>query len=225
MQIWSRRVLVLFLVLPVFFSVTFPCSTASTRNAPSVGNLMDEFAADLSSLSIEPINGAFLLVLPFDAFVRNHVPKAVLSNFVEEFDVTRFTLLALLLSAIVHPVDPYVSFTVLESYTVTLALTVLLKFVFGRARPYLENGPFHFRAFSFDSQYHSFPSGHASLSWSIFTPVAERFGVFWFSIPMLLSLQRITSDNHWLSDVVAGATLGWWIGSSFHRTSRLKGNP
>lgn len=68
----------------------------------------------------------------------------------------------------------------------------------------------------------SFPSGHAS---SAFTTAASlqnaygnEIGVFSFAFAGAISASRIQQEAHWLSDVVAGATLGiFWA----HAASKL----
>lgn len=95
----------------------------------------------------------------------------------------------------------------------SIAVVRCMKIVFGRARP--EHGA-EFTFFSFDSQYNSFPSGHA----------VDAFvsGLFLFHIlrnskysklsflPLvyasLIALLRVTDGAHHPSDIVAGIAIG-----------------
>jgi hypothetical protein len=67
----------------------------------------------------------------------------------------------------------------------------------------------------------AFPSGHTSRAFAIATVLAERYGKIaaWIAYPLatLVGLQRIQSDVHWASDVLAGAALGWGVGKAVVR--------
>jgi membrane-associated phospholipid phosphatase len=123
--------------------------------------------------------------------------------------------MALLIAAVIYPFDSYTAFTVLESFSVTAAITGAIKYLIGRARPYQNVGPYHLTFLSTNYDFQSFPSGHSALVWSIFTPVAERFGDYWYIVPAVFSAQRLWADQHWLSDVVYGGLIGWSVGSTF----------
>ena len=91
--------------------------------------------------------------------------------------------------------------------------TSALKQCFGRARP--EQSPdeaWNLRPFS---GHESFPSGHAALAFataSAITVEASAKWVPWVAFPLaaLVGWSRVHDDEHWTSDVVAGAALGAW---------------
>ncbi|WP_448376085.1 phosphatase PAP2 family protein [Fervidobacterium sp.] len=184
-------------------------------------NFIDEFKFDLinlpSSFSQEYsflFAGSFFLDEPVNSFFPS-------SDFLEKFNdlnLLHFSLLAVGVAAVISPFDTYTAYTVLESFVVTAAITGVIKFFVGRGRPYAEKNAFVFKPFSIEESYQSFPSGHSSLSWAIFTPVARRFGDFWYAIPSIFSLQRLWSNNHWLSDVLYGGFLGFSVGNSFYNS-------
>lgn len=72
----------------------------------------------------------------------------------------------------------------------------------------------------------SFPSGHASNAFSIATIAQHhygwRVGVPAYALASAIGLSRIESDRHHLSDVVAGATIGFLVGRT---VTRLDGQP
>lgn len=94
----------------------------------------------------------------------------------------------------------------LEALAATGLATLLLKASVDRTRPD-------------DSDRNSFPSGHASTTFATATVLAElygwRAGVPAYALATLTGASRMSTDRHWLSDVVAGAALGIWLGRAF----------
>lgn len=93
------------------------------------------------------------------------------------------------------------------------------KEVVGRSRPYMNEGSSSFHPFSGKK---SFPSGHVITAFTLagvvdahhVSPVIRglvRAGA------VGVALERLTSDKHWFSDVLAGALLGEAIGRSVVR--------
>ena len=98
---------------------------------------------------------------------------------------------------------------------------MLLKIVFGRARP-ISGWPATTSGFgssAYSAKFASFPSGHTTTSMAaalVFSALLPR-GKYWFLlIASLIGLSRIVLDVHYLSDVIAGALLGaavaFWVG-------------
>jgi len=104
-----------------------------------------------------------------------------------------------------------------ESYLFTAGFAMAFKLLFGRARPYVGDGPrkWHFVGIhSRDTR--SFPSGHASSAFSMATALSKRHSEWWVQVPAYtlatgFSAQRIDSGAHWTSDVLVGAVLGYAI--------------
>ncbi len=99
-----------------------------------------------------------------------------------------------------------------ESLAAASALTAVMKFAVGRARPYTGEGPYAFRTFSTKSAHNSFPSGHAAAAFAVATTIAlETRGVavdlVAYSVATLVGLSRIHDDKHWASSVIAGGAL------------------
>ncbi len=88
-----------------------------------------------------------------------------------------------------------------------------LKLAVGRVRPADSAGETdHFQPFS---SHHSFPSGHATLAFASAAALDDETTagwVPWVAYPLagLVGWSRVQDDQHWASDVVAGAALGFW---------------
>ena len=85
-------------------------------------------------------------------------------------------------------------------------------------------GPFE----SFKST--SFPSGHSMRSFALATTVAGFYpdkkwvGVVSYSLATMTSLGRVVSKEHWASDVIVGAALGYFIGRGVVKFNEKIGN-
>ena len=85
-------------------------------------------------------------------------------------------------------------------------------------------GPF----MSFEST--SFPSGHAMRAFSLATTVAGFYpdkkwvGIVSYSLATMTSVGRVISKEHWTSDVVVGAALGYFIGRGVVKFNEKIGN-
>ena len=98
------------------------------------------------------------------------------------------------------------------------AVSFILKLAIGRSRPYLEEGKSSFHPFAsiLDQDNKSIPSGHSTvafilstvLSRNIDSPVLKVLAY----IPALLTLvSRVYQDQHWASDALTGAALGYFV--------------
>ena len=89
-------------------------------------------------------------------------------------------------------------------------VTVLvLKSIIGKRRP---PGPIEYNPFTLDGNYHSFPSGHTSTSFALATTIATHYPEYRrhaYSVASLVGISRLFVDAHWLTDVIAGAGLGY----------------
>ena len=94
-----------------------------------------------------------------------------------------------------------------------------LRVLFGRERPYSGKGAWEFTGISFDNEVQSFPSGHTTVAFAFSTVLAEYFDTAWsriifYGMATLTGFSRIYNNQHWFSDVFAGALLG--LTSGFH---------
>jgi membrane-associated phospholipid phosphatase len=105
-----------------------------------------------------------------------------------------------------------------ESLLDSLIVVGVLKEVFRRNRPD-ETNPGDFWGGGT-----SFPSGHAIQIWSIASLLDHEFkhkkivGITAYSLAGIVSASRIAAQKHFASDVVAGGTMGWFIGRYVYDT-------
>jgi membrane-associated phospholipid phosphatase len=102
------------------------------------------------------------------------------------------------------------TYDMLDSAVVAFAYTSVLKEVVGRERP---NGQDH----------KSFPSGHTANAFAL-AAVAQhhygwKIGVPAYAVAGLMGASRVNQDKHWVSDVFAGATLGYLAGRTVVRVN------
>jgi membrane-associated phospholipid phosphatase len=101
-------------------------------------------------------------------------------------------------SAAGSPAQAAVGRDLVRAHLSVWSWTYAMKFAVDRTRP---NG-----------DPHSFPSGHASTSFTVATVLQEHFGwkvgVPAFAAAAYTGVTRVADNQHWASDVVFGAALG-----------------
>jgi membrane-associated phospholipid phosphatase len=98
-------------------------------------------------------------------------------------------------------------------------ITYLLKTAIGRARPYTNEGAksFHpFGALFYKSDFQSLPGGHTTAGMVLSTVLSRNAKSVWLKrlayVPVVLTfISRTYQDQHWVSDDVLGATLGYFV--------------
>ncbi len=106
-------------------------------------------------------------------------------------------------------------------------VTAVTKDVAGRARPYTGKGSFFFRPLAFKEKNRSFFSGHTSTTFAVSTVLAHAtehpaWKTLFYSAATLVGLARMYNDQHWFSDTVAGALVGYGVGRFVSRYSGTK---
>lgn len=102
-------------------------------------------------------------------------------------------------------------------------LVEAIKIGAGRSRPDTDRGPWHYNAFGgINNSTKSLPSGHAFVSWAIFTPFAQEYSKWLYAIPVSVSIARMYRNRHWFSDVVLGSGIGYFAGLYFQKRKNQK---
>ncbi len=107
-----------------------------------------------------------------------------------------------------------------------------LKFVFGRARPYvwLAGDDSGFGFFRYGAKFASFPSGHTTTSFAAalaLSAIFPRGRPIFLTAALLIAISRMVLESHYLSDVIAGALLGgtvaFWVLGALRRRGWVPG--
>src|SRR6516164_4025413 len=90
-----------------------------------------------------------------------------------------------------------------------------MKLIFNSERPYMGNGEGKFFAGNFSSG--SFPSGHATFTWTLASVVAHEYPkwpvqLLMYGAATTVATTRVTGGQHFPSDVFVGSTLGFLVG-------------
>lgn len=106
--------------------------------------------------------------------------------------------------------------------SVTGLATAGLKTASGRSRPFTGDGSMAWRGLGGSGNAQSsFPSGHTSMAFTMASVAAEELNTWGdvavYGLATGVGLARIHQDQHWASDVLAGAALGWAVGKGVSR--------
>jgi len=141
------------------------------------------------------------------------------------------------------------TFLATQAYLTAGAIETALKYITGRQRPsYYDavtmtnsptwHGPFYefsksqHGARPLNGSYTSFPSGHTTVAFAAATVFAMEYKnsrfvpIIAYSAATLIGLSRLVQNQHWLSDVMVGAVLGYLCGrqvvNNYHRYSKIQ---
>jgi membrane-associated phospholipid phosphatase len=112
-----------------------------------------------------------------------------------------------------------VGFEMVQAVVYAEVVTQTLKIAFGRARPYENQGAFSFRPFTRSSiGFRSLPGGHNTNGWAMSTVLSRNahspvLKVLAFTPAILTFVSRIYQDQHWTSDDILGASIGFVVGT------------
>ncbi len=232
---WKRSVLILFAALLLFCRLSFaddgdrspdleqgtPADYASLKRFPQ--NLGGNFKALFSKKNIIPIlvgGAASDIVMPFDRDIKDRVGVGDSSSMGKAGsvlggpEVVYPAVAGLLIFGQYSHNNRFRSFSysLAQGAVINEGLVNGLKIAVGRTRP---DG----------SDNRSFPSGHAATSFMV-ASVAQHYygwkaGVVGYSAATFISVSRARKNKHWASDLTAGATLGYIVGSSVSRRTQI----
>ncbi len=132
-----------------------------------------------------------------------------------------------------------------QAYLTSASVETVAKFIFGRQRPSVYDpnkieseptfhGPFAPTAYAADGSKlnSSFPSGHTTVAFAAATVYAMEYKdkpwvpILSYSAASLIGLSRITQNQHWATDVLTGAVLGFLSGrqvvNNYHRYAKIQ---
>ena len=112
-----------------------------------------------------------------------------------------------------------IGFEALQAVIYAETITQALKIAFGRARPYENQGAFHYRPFVVSEiGLYSLPGGHNTNGWAMSTVLSRNahsltLKILAYAPAALTFLSRVYQDQHWTSDDFLGAAIGVVVGS------------
>lgn len=113
-----------------------------------------------------------------------------------------------------------------EATALASSITLVSKITIGRARPFLDKSVYYTNSFNIKDEFNSFPSEHTTLAFAYSTVMANEIDnifwkVGWYSAASLVGYARIYHNQHWFSDVLMGAAIGYFSGEfvSDHNTN------
>jgi len=130
--------------------------------------------------------------------------------------------------------DPRAKTTALDAISATAIASGIatnsFKYVIGRGRPTDGHDPYNFRPFSGQD---SFSSGHTTEAFALASVITEHYNAPWvqvtcYGLASAVGYARLNNNRHWPSDVLAGATIGTFVGKTVvhfnqkHRQVRIE---
>jgi len=112
-----------------------------------------------------------------------------------------------------------ITFEVIQASLYSEMIVQFSKIIVGRERPFGGEGNSKFYPFTFlNNKYNSFPSGHSSNAFAISTVLARNTDNTWLKVlayvPAGLTVaSRVYQNQHWASDCLAGAAIGYFTGN------------
>ena len=102
---------------------------------------------------------------------------------------------------------------IFSSVALSGILTDIIKVIFARFRPpiFIKDGSFGLNWFDFGYMVNSFPSGHATTAFALFTALAmllPRYKAIFFAIASFVAISRVVVGVHYFSDVLIGSLIG-----------------
>ena len=120
------------------------------------------------------------------------------------------------------------SVRVVEALVYTKLVTGLAKSAINRTRPYSASDPLTATPGRFSGTHSklSMPSGHTARAFAVASVLAHQSSRWYVSVPAYglagsVALERVRSGDHWLTDVMVGGALGYFIGRTVSKSPTL----
>jgi membrane-associated phospholipid phosphatase len=211
-------------------SVSLPRSPDTWSNATSRGSLLSRRDVWFAAGTV----GAIVLATKLDRWAAEEAPEnsgatAVrLSHGAEHLGNPLYVLPGILFvhaaNALEHRPDRAGSLMrIVEGAGAAVVATSIVKLAVGRARPYETPGDQDvMRPFS---GYTAFPSGHTAFAFGLASAIDQETKARWvpyvvYPLAAMVGWSRLRDNKHWLSDVVAGASIGTWTARKVVRLAR-----
>ncbi|MBA3057839.1 MAG: YjbH domain-containing protein [Gammaproteobacteria bacterium] len=111
--------------------------------------------------------------------------------------------------------------TALKAAAYTWGANLATRYVVGRARPSQELGNASFDGFKSGAAQSGFASNHVAIAFALATPFAQQLDMPWlYAVAAASTFGRVQKREHWVSDTVAGALLGYAMGSLLSEQQR-----
>jgi hypothetical protein len=110
-----------------------------------------------------------------------------------------------------------IGFEIVQAALYSGGITSVLKFAFGRARPFMMKGSADYQPFTLlDDGFHSFPSGHSTLAFALSTILSRNvqsntLKALAYLPAVLTAFSRVYQDYHWTSDCLFSAVIGYVV--------------
>lgn len=166
----------------------------------------------------------WILIVGVIFWLFSYILDSSANSFFKNFDISIFsmilsiitnfgfviTLMVLVPTLVLYKKNKRIAHLLWANFLVSLILTIAIKMIIGRHRP-IETFTYPFT----NIPDYSFPSMHAVVAFSLLAILNEylpRQRTFWTYFAFLVALSRVYFGVHYLSDVVSGALLGYFIG-------------
>lgn len=164
---------------------------------------------------------------PMDRYATNHGSSQILRDIKNVGNALPLAAIgfssAMLLTSDEDTLISRTSYDALAAGGLGFASALSLKYAVGRARPSAEQGSSSFTPLDAGNGNTSWPSIHTTVMWAMVTPYAKTYDAPWlYGVAAVTNAARIAGRDHWFSDTVAGALIGYAIGDfvwSSHQTS------
>jgi hypothetical protein len=257
--IYSRRIIHVFWVIFIFSicdtCLPIPSLAESDKNGvESLDGLVKHLCQDTKHVMLAPfhweqndlVTFATLSISAFELMLLDRdTQKSVQKNRTATTDriskwtdrytkrVTNLSIGGLYLSGVIFHdrKSKETALLCMESVALAEGVTIGLKHLIGRSRPFGNKGAFDFNPMKFPppSYSQSFPSGHATTAFAFSSVIAEQYRSWWvklscYSFATVVALGRVNNNFHFISDVFWGGVIGITVGRCLVRFHRKEEN-